>query len=191
MADKQINLASKSGSWVLLKNVHLAPRWLVQLEKVKSTFSSKAKQKKRVRARLTLSAEAAHADAAPGVPAVHDGGDPPAIARESSPPVQHLLLPAPAGRQGPPASPLSHTRRLMTVLPHGPDPDAQASLQHIFASIPPARMDRAPVERSRLYFLLAWFHVVVQERLRYIPLGWSKVRSPFSLHSPLSRLFDW
>ena len=32
-ADKVINSASKSGRWVMLKNVHLAPSWLVQLEK--------------------------------------------------------------------------------------------------------------------------------------------------------------
>lgn len=35
-------------------------------------------------------------------------------------------------------------------------------------------MSKAPAERSRLYFLLAWFHAVVQERLRYSPLGWAK-----------------
>lgn len=34
---------------------------------------------------------------------------------------------------------------------------------------------RAPNERARLYFLLAWFHAIVQERLRYSPLGWSKL----------------
>lgn len=33
---------------------------------------------------------------------------------------------------------------------------------------------QAPVERARLYFLLAWFHAIVQERLVYAPLGWSK-----------------
>lgn len=33
---------------------------------------------------------------------------------------------------------------------------------------------QAPNERARLYFLLAWFHAVIQERLRYAPLGWSK-----------------
>ena len=35
-------------------------------------------------------------------------------------------------------------------------------------------MFQVPNERSRLYFLLAWFHAIVQERLRYAPLGWSK-----------------
>src|SRR4051794_28088588 len=44
LADKTINAAAKAGSWVLLKNVHLAPAWLMQLEKrlhnlqVKSSF---------------------------------------------------------------------------------------------------------------------------------------------------------
>ena len=33
LAEKAISSASKSGRWVLLKNVHLAPQWLVQLEK--------------------------------------------------------------------------------------------------------------------------------------------------------------
>jgi dynein heavy chain 1 len=33
LAEKAVNSASKSGRWVQLKNVHLAPQWLVQLEK--------------------------------------------------------------------------------------------------------------------------------------------------------------
>lgn len=32
-ADTVLNSASKSGRWILLKNVHLAPSWLAQLEK--------------------------------------------------------------------------------------------------------------------------------------------------------------
>jgi len=32
-AEKAINSASRSGNWVLLKNVHLAPSWSAQLEK--------------------------------------------------------------------------------------------------------------------------------------------------------------
>ncbi|GFO25932.1 dynein heavy chain, cytoplasmic [Plakobranchus ocellatus] len=34
--------------------------------------------------------------------------------------------------------------------------------------------DKAPNERARLYFLLAWLHAILQERMRYTPLGWSK-----------------
>ena len=33
---------------------------------------------------------------------------------------------------------------------------------------------RAGAGRSRLYFLLAWIHCVILERLRYAPVGWSK-----------------
>uniref|UniRef100_A0A2K5END2 Cytoplasmic dynein 1 heavy chain 1 n=1 Tax=Aotus nancymaae TaxID=37293 RepID=A0A2K5END2_AOTNA len=35
-------------------------------------------------------------------------------------------------------------------------------------------LTQSPNERARLYFLLAWFHAIIQERLRYAPLGWSK-----------------
>ncbi|VEL40808.1 unnamed protein product [Protopolystoma xenopodis] len=49
-------------------------------------------------------------------------------------------------------------------------------------------MCRAPTERVRLYFLLAWFNGVLQERLRYVPLGWSK-RYEFN-ESDLKVAFD-
>ena len=35
-------------------------------------------------------------------------------------------------------------------------------------------MSSGPAEKSRLFFLLACFHSIVQERLRYLPLGWTK-----------------
>ena len=31
-----------------------------------------------------------------------------------------------------------------------------------------------PVEKARLYFLLAFLHATVEERLRYVPTGWTK-----------------
>jgi len=60
------------------------------------------------------------------------------------------------------------------VLVFEPPPGVGANLEHILASIPAERMAKAPAERSRLHFILAWLHAVVQERLRYAPLGWSK-----------------
>lgn len=33
-AESAIKMAARSGSWVLLKNVHLAPSWLIELEKM-------------------------------------------------------------------------------------------------------------------------------------------------------------
>ncbi len=38
----------------------------------------------------------------------------------------------------------------------------------------PQRSERIPGERCKLHFLLAWFHSVIGERLRYVPIGWSK-----------------
>ena len=35
-------------------------------------------------------------------------------------------------------------------------------------------MNKTLREHSGLYFLVAWFHTVVQECLTYTPLGWSK-----------------
>ena len=50
----------------------------------------------------------------------------------------------------------------------------KAGIQRFFGAIPPARADKAPAERCRLYGLLSWFNAVVHERLRYTPLGWTK-----------------
>lgn len=55
-----------------------------------------------------------------------------------------------------------------------PPPGIRANLLRTFSTVPANRMMKAPSERARLYFLLAWFHAIVQERLRYVPLGWAK-----------------
>ena len=47
----------------------------------------------------------------------------------------------------------------------------QASMTRFFSSISKVRFEN-PV-RNRLYLILAWTHAVVQERLRYVPSGWS------------------
>ena len=125
-AEKAINSASKSGKWVLLKNVHLAPQWLVQLEKKLHTLDP---PNSNFRLFLTLEIH-------PKVPV-------------------NLLR---AGR----------------IFVFEPPPGIRSNLLRTFHTIEAPRMMRAPNERSRLYFLLFWFHAIIQERLRYCPLGWSK-----------------
>lgn len=111
----------------MLKNVHLAPAWLVQLEKKIHTLQPHPA----FRLFLTM---------------------------EINPKVPVNLLRA--GR----------------IFVFEPPPGVRANLLSTFNRIAtPQRVQKAPAERARLYFLLAWFHAVVQERLRYAPLGWSKV----------------
>lgn len=124
-AEKSINTAIKSGRWVLLKNVHLAPTWLTSLEKKLHSIQAHSGF------RLFLTCEIT-----PKLPV-------------------NLLR---AGR----------------IFTFEPPPGIRANLIRTFSAIPAARMMRPPNERARLYFVLAWFHAVVQERLRYAPLGWSK-----------------
>ncbi|CAB4007938.1 Cytoplasmic dynein 1 heavy chain 1, partial [Paramuricea clavata] len=125
LAEKAVNSAVKSGRWVLLKNVHLAPQWLVTLEKKLHTLNCHAN----FRLFLTM---------------------------EINPKVPVNLL------------------RASRVFVFEPPPGIKANLFRTFSTIPAARMCRAPTERTRLYFLLAWLHAIIQERLRYAPLGWSK-----------------
>ncbi|XP_004348847.1 dynein heavy chain [Capsaspora owczarzaki ATCC 30864] len=125
LAEKAIASAVQTGDWVLLKNVHLAPSWLVTLEKKMHAVTAHANF------RLFLTME------------IH------------------------------PKTPLSlvrQSRAFMFELP----PGIKANMLRTFSSVPSARMAAQPTERARLYFLTAWFHAVVQERLRYAPLGWSK-----------------
>jgi len=124
-AERVINQAVKTGRWVMLKNVHLAASWLIQLEKKLHTLQPNAN----FRLFLTM---------------------------EISPKIPVNLLRA--GR----------------ILVFEPPPGIRANLLRTFNSVPASRMMKPPSERARIYFLLAWFHAVVQERLRYAPLGWSK-----------------
>ncbi|XP_019853431.1 PREDICTED: cytoplasmic dynein 1 heavy chain 1-like isoform X1 [Amphimedon queenslandica] len=125
LAEKAISSASKTGRWVLLKNVHLAAQWLVSLEKKLHSLSPHAN----FRLFLTM---------------------------EINPKIPVNLL------------------RTSQILTFEPPPGIKANLIRTFATVPVTRMCREPHERARLYFLLAWLHAILQERLRYAPLGWTK-----------------
>lgn len=53
-------------------------------------------------------------------------------------------------------------------------PGIKSTMQSTFTAYPEQRVGKSPMERTRLYFLLSWIHAVVNERLRFVPLGWSK-----------------
>ncbi|KFD71623.1 hypothetical protein M514_05338 [Trichuris suis] len=124
-AEETISSSSKSGRWVLLKNVHLAPQWLVQLEKKLHSLVPHPNF------RLFLTMEI------------------------------HPKLPVNLLRAG-------------RIIVYEPPPGIKANLMRTFSTIPPAKMSKAPTERPRLFFLLAWLHALVQERLQYVPIGWTK-----------------
>lgn len=126
LADQAIAAASRQGTWVLLKNVHLAPTWLGQLEKRLHTLNPH----RNFRLFLTMEAN--------------------------------------------PAIPVNILRQSRIIM-NEPPPGIKANLLDSLRSIAPQRHSQGPAEKVRLYFLLAWFHAVVQERLRYVPLGWSKI----------------
>ncbi|XP_052105179.1 cytoplasmic dynein 1 heavy chain 1-like isoform X5 [Mytilus californianus] len=131
-AEKVINASSKSGRWVMLKNVHLAPQWLVQLEKKLHNLTPHPSF------RLFLTMEIN--------PKIHEQG---------------FKIPTNLLRAG-------------RAFVFEPPPGVSANLLRTFSTVPASRMCKAPNERSRLYFLLAWLHAIVQERMRYTPLGWAK-----------------
>jgi dynein heavy chain 1 len=126
LADQAIAAASRQGSWVLLKNVHLAPSWLGQLEKKLQTLNPH----RNFRLFLTMEAN--------------------------------------------PSIPVNILRQSRLIM-NEPPPGIKANLLDSLRSIAPVRLSQGPSEKARLYFLLAWFHAIVQERLRYVPLGWSKI----------------
>ncbi|KAG9023665.1 hypothetical protein FRB95_012647 [Tulasnella sp. JGI-2019a] len=125
LAEQAIASAARQGSWVLLKNVHLAPSWLSTLEKRLQSLNPN----QNFRLFLTMEAN--------------------------------------------PVIPVNILRQSRIVM-NEPPPGIKANLLDSLRGISPARLSQGPAEKIRLYFLLAWFHAIVQERLRYVPLGWSK-----------------
>ena len=116
----------KSGEWLILKNVHLAPNWLNELEKKLYANEPNAN----FRLFLTM---------------------------EFNPKI--------------PANVLRISRKFVFELPSG----IKHSLIRSYANVLlPEKSEKPPHERCRLHFLLAWFHAVIGERLRYVPIGWSK-----------------
>ena len=126
LVEKNFPNKIKSGEWLVLKNVHLAPQWLNELEK--KLYSNEPNPNFRLF--LTM---------------------------EFNPKI--------------PSNVLRISRKFVFELPSG----IKHSLVRSYANVLSAqKSEKAPIERCRLHFLLSWFHAVIGERLRYVPIGWSK-----------------
>lgn len=64
--------------------------------------------------------------------------------------------------------------RISRIVMFEPPWGIKASMQSNFRTTSSDRISKIPVERGRLYFLLSWLHAVIQERERFVPIGWSK-----------------
>lgn len=70
-----------------------------------------------------------------------------------------------------PATLIRQTFKIVFEPPEG----IKASLQRSYKQVITAnKSDRAPAERAKLHFVVAWLHAVILERLRFTPLGWTK-----------------
>ena len=124
-ADQCLAIASRLGSWVLLRNIHLCGDWLISLDK-------------------RLQSMPLHSDF-------------------------RLFLTSEITEKLP-----TELVKRSDVAIYEASTGVKANLMRFLNGIPAAKIDRKPVERVRLYALLGWLDAVVQERLRYAPLGWSK-----------------
>ncbi len=125
-AERMVSSASKMGTWVMLKNVHLCTEWLQQ---------SLVKK-------LQALGTAIHPDFRLF------------ITSEMNPKLPTSLL------------------RLSDIIIAEAPGGVKASMSRLFANITSDRVN-SPI-KNRIYLLLGWLHAVIQERLRFIPVGWSE-----------------
>ena len=127
LAGQAIERASKRGGWVILKNVHLAPKWLNEVEQ---------------------------------------------NLHRMNPHANFRLLLLMEFTEKIPVTILNKSIKIIFELADGIKISMNRYLQS--SAVSPQRINKEPLERARLHFLLLWSHCVIIERLRYTPIGWSK-----------------
>jgi dynein heavy chain 2 len=125
IALKTLQECAEKGEWVCLKNLHLVPNFLTQLEKTLNN--------------TTLSE-----------------GFKLFLTTEEHPKFPVVLL------------------ETCFKLSYESPPGLRMNVERVYSAITPSQMKQMSPEESRLTFLLAYFHALLQERRDYIPQGWSK-----------------
>jgi dynein heavy chain 1 len=144
-ADRLIATASKNGDWILLRNVHLCIDWLIALEKKISNDAGLSNNN-------------------------NSGSRGPGNSGNGNHENYRLFLTCEMNNSSLPIALL----RKSEVLLYESSSGLKATLLKFFSSIPSFRIEKPPMERCRLYCLLVWFNAILHERLRYLPLGWTK-----------------
>ncbi|ESL11605.1 hypothetical protein TRSC58_00640 [Trypanosoma rangeli SC58] len=162
IAERYLTDAMAEGTWVLLKNIHLARTYAGAVER--RMHRERSEGRLHCNFRLVLSIEAAPGvrcrsvsgssfGAARGNKNSH-GGD--KRAEESLEELPVSLVEA------------------SVVLVYEPPPGMKSSLlQTVGALTPHSSYAKQPADIQRIYLAAAWLHAVVMERLLYIPMGWS------------------
>jgi dynein heavy chain 1 len=127
-AESMVAMASKRGTWVMLKNVHLCIEWL------RDSFVK----------RLQTLGSQTHKDFRIFITSEMNDRLPAALLQISD----LMVAEAPTG--------------------------VKASLTRFFSSLSKDRLGSSSMIHNRMYLLLGWTHAVIQERLRYVPNGWTE-----------------
>ncbi len=153
LADRSLLVAAKEGSWVLLQNCHVCPQWLDLLEKRLHGLSS------------------VHNDFHLFLTADINATLPNSLVLAS----EVAIVEVPSGlRSGTLRFYREHVDDSMSAANTTAPPSTGGGL----VAPPPHPKQRTtnllPVEVNRIHALLAWLHAIMIERLRYVPVGWSK-----------------
>lgn len=151
LADKAISAASRQGTWVLLKNVHLSPKWLEELEK--KLYRMQA----HVNFRLFLTME-------------YNPKVPTSLIRMCC----KFVFEPPAGIKASLVRSYATLFGLTKGRCQGGSVATPSPVSGI-GSTESIRTKAPAVARCRLQFLLAFLHAVILERKRYAPVGWCKL----------------
>lgn len=125
-AERALSMASRSGTWLLLQNIHLSPDWLENLEKRLTGINLHSN----FRLFFTINFSSR---------------------------VPTTLL------------------RMSRIISFDRPVGLKSNVKGAYRSFNESRIRASPLERPRLYFLLAWVHGIIMERLNFVPLGWSKL----------------
>jgi dynein heavy chain 1 len=72
-----------------------------------------------------------------------------------------------------PSLPINFLRKCR-IFVFSPPNGIRAGMQECVDLIPKEMISSSPVEKQRILMMMVWLHAIIMERLRYVPLGWTK-----------------